>query len=229
MSIAIAIYGESGVGKSLDVHRTLMGKTLTILTERGGLNSVTASLGKTPQHLGCYSLDKPLDQMEELIDGRVTELAKKKAFGALVVDSGSELGLRHTDYLIGQKTQVQQAFYATQIGLRRLIRKSQQVSALTVWIFHAQEPETKMSGEVRKGGPALPGRLSVQVPYMFDMVLRAAYNSELGEEGRRRVYLCDSSDESYIMKDRFRACDPMQDMALKPILAKVIAAIRGRE
>ncbi len=224
MPISIAIYGGTGIGKSLDVHRAFVGKTVTLLTERGGLNSVIAHLGITPDCVEAFDIKDPIGQAEKLIDGRVKQQTKKK--GVLVVDSGSELGLRHTDWLIQDRgKQVQQAFYITQIGLRRLMRKSQALSSVSVWLFHEQDPETKPSGAYVPGGPSLPGKLAKKAPYMFDMILRAKWDMNI-EGDKKRVYECDPRNADYIMKDRFGAAKETQPMNLKPIIAEIGKRLR---
>jgi hypothetical protein len=221
----LLIYGATGVGKTLDVHHAFAAfKPLTIVTERGALDSVVANLGvKQPAMIELNDTADPYSSSRRCIDMANKAIAQN-GHQAVIMDTGSALAerlfvkvARDVSY-DGRRLYPRVEAEFVDITLRLL-----DLPAWVVMICHESPFKTTERGAVR-GGPKLPsGGMIEQVCGMFSIVLRAVKGLRPGSTQVERLYLCDQMNQQFIMKDRFGAAQKSQPLDLRPILWRIIA------
>lgn len=211
---SILIWGPTKVGKTLDVHHALP-NAITLLSEPDGLSSVETSLGYTPPHIPLVSIDAPYVEAMQHIGRTIIPAVQAGQFGAVIIDTLSELALRlqaaHSEKVTSDPRKLYPAI-ALQVGT--IIRTLQTLPVWLVAICHRQNPV--LGEKSRRGGPRLPGSLVEDIPFMFSVILEAAIDHGLGEP--RRIYRCDQNDSMYIMGDRWGVAPKKQDMDLRRVI-----------
>lgn len=221
MTRSIAIYGESGVGKTLTVCATFK-KAFVLLTDPGGLNSVEANLGFTPAHVELVNLDKPFEEAKSFIQTKLPDIIKKGGYSAVVLDTGTELAMRVLDAKFATLGEDGRRVYPS--AGREVVRILRMLLTLPVWtivIFQEQGPEMKERG-FQIGGPRLPGTMAKDIIPLFCEMYRIAIEDDPTTMTARRVLKCDQLDKSWKMKSRHGAASEVQDLDLRPIVHRIM-------
>ena len=221
MEASIGIYGPTKIGKTTDVFCAFR-KAFCLLYEPGGLLSVEANLGYTPDHILFKDLTKPYKETHEFVTKKLPGLVQQKGYKAIVMDTGSEFAAR---LLVANNTAFnddgRKVYPKTTAQFMGILRSILNLGLWTVYIFHEQAPKQSESAFTR-GGPKLPGKLVEDAPGLFSTIMRATYGTAGATGGVSRVYLCNPIDPQYIMGDRSGATGPCQDMDLRPILFRMM-------
>lgn len=222
---SILIYGDSGIGKSTDVANAFR-KAAWILTEPGGLDPATRCLEYEPHPVyELFDVKQPEKEFNTLLNSTIIPKAESGEIRVVVLDTASEIADRIITSWIDKGMDTRQA-YGKIVGevltpIRRLISLTPQ-GVWFICICHEIGPEKEeKTGNLLRGGPLMPGkRLPRQLPPKFNLVLRAAVSSDIGEE--TRVYRCNPTDPHFIMKDREGVVPREMPMELAPIVFRLL-------
>ncbi len=231
----VMIIGPLGIGKSSLAIMALGLKALWICTERGALApaldpKINKMAPQLPPHVECLSLRAPCDEVMKVVKTVAIPAFKAGKIGAVVIDTISELCDReyHVGHVVkGIGTEYGKASAYVADKFRPIIWTLMEAGMIIIAIAH-ERPPTDIQGNVKKGGPRLPGRLSDILPGEFSIVLRCAVEpSPVPGEDARRVFLCNPLDQDWPMKDRYGVVEDGMPMDLKLVLQRAVKRARG--
>lgn len=225
MSGTLAIFGESKIGKTLDVGNAFGQGVYFLSCEPDGCSSIETSLGwmpmgARPEEL-LVDLDNPYEEVINRIHQTIVPSVEQGLVTAVAIDTLTELADRFAASLRAKGMTDARHLYPLLLDqITRIIRTLEHLGVWTIAIGHEMLPEGG-----RKGGMQVPGtRLQQKIPTMFSVMLHACWDRgplpKPGEQPQppKRVYKCHVGDPEWYGGDRWGACLPVQDLDLRPIL-----------
>lgn len=239
--ITCLIYGVGGGGKSLSAIRALHpDATFFLGLEQGAftpalnpdLNHWRDTKGKLwlppPKNVAyCLAPDRPGEEVRAMVDQKILPRVKSGEIGAVCADTISGFCTRCYDRHRGFRERDPYGNYAEMASseLRWLVSRIMAAGCIFVAIAHERK-FTNFDGEVSKGGPNVPGKNLDLITAMFDIVLRAGWDTVSGV--RQQVFWCDYGSDTYRMRDRWGVCRTVEPMDLRAILARARARQLGQ-
>lgn len=222
--VKLAIYGESGTGKTTQIAALLAvlpetAKVLVITAEHGLRTLMQESLGVAEDERLHVAECAKLSEVREAVD-----IAIKGEFSWVVVDSVSNLADRELRANLDVKGDPRQAYGEVMLRIPNMLWQLVDVGSLNVlFVFQEERIErnegtSKNPDMVDHFAPLVPSKaLKQQVPYVFDGVLRL----EMMLDGSRHFRTLKT--RTIMAKDRTGKLDPEETADIGAIVTKILS------